>query len=80
MNDTLMSFRQELAGKVQMAKKAGFGNEAIEHHAEQVGDWLSAHVDPKSPEQRLLKEMWEVADQDEQHAIAGVLVKFAQHD
>lgn len=53
-------------------------NEAIEHYAENVGDWLAQHASPKSPEQALLKELWQVADQDEQHAIADVLVKFSQ--
>lgn len=80
MSDTLQSFRQELKQKVSLAKKTGMSNEAIEHHAEDVGDYLSAHATPKSPEQALLKEMWEVADEDEQHAIADVLVKFAQAD
>lgn len=78
MSGTLDSFRQELKGKVAAAKKTGMSNEAIEHHAESVGDYLAAHASPQSPEQALLKEMWEVADQDEQHAIADVLVKFAQ--
>lgn len=75
---TLQDFRQELATKVKAAKSTGMSNESIEHYAEHVGDWLAGHVAPKSPEQALLKEMWQVADQDEQHAIADVLVKFSE--
>jgi hypothetical protein len=78
VTDSFADFRQELRQKVSMARRAGFGSEAIEHQAEQLGDWLQAHAQPKNPEQRLLKELWSVADEREQHALADVLVKFAE--
>jgi cell shape-determining protein MreC len=78
VTDSFEQFRKELHEKVQMAKRAGMGPEALEQQAEQLGDWLSRHADPKNPEQRLLRELWSVADEDEQHALADVLVKFAE--
>jgi hypothetical protein len=79
VTDTFEEFRQGLAQKVRAAKAAGMSQQAIAGRAEQVGDFLANHYDPRSPEQRLLKELWQVSDQQQQHAIAEALVKLVQH-
>lgn len=76
--DTFNEFTQELASRLKVAQRAGIGREEIVNKAEDVGDWLNRTVPPKSPEQRLLKELWDVSDQTEQHAIASALVKLVQ--
>lgn len=78
MTDSFSEFRRELQQKVQMARRAGMGRQAIEQQAEQIADWLAQHAEPRNPEQRLLKELWSCADEREQHALADVLVKFAE--
>lgn len=76
--DTFDQFTQELASRLSAAQRAGMGQEEIMKKAEDVGDWLSRNVPPKNPEQRLLKEVWDVSDQQEQQAIANALVKMVQ--
>ena len=79
LTDTFEQFKQELGEKVRVAKASGMGDQAISNKAESVGDWLARHYDPKSPEQRLLKELWQVSDQKQQQAIADAVVKLVQH-
>ena len=40
-----------------------------------MGDFLASKIDPRSPEQKVLKELWESADENEQRTIASVLIK-----
>lgn len=75
LTDSFDRFRQQLSGQVQRAKSMGASQQDIVAGADHIGDWLSREADPKNPEQRLLKEMWQVASQDEQRSIASSLVK-----
>lgn len=75
---TFEQFTSELADRMQMAQDLGMSAQDIAKRAQDVGDWLAGHVDPKSAEQRVLKELWTVADQQEQHALANCMMKMVQ--
>jgi hypothetical protein len=77
--DTFQHFKQELGQKVKVAKAAGMSTQEIQSRAQEVGDFLASHYDPRSPEQRLLKELWSVSDKNEQQSIANAVVKLVQH-
>lgn len=77
--DTFQNFKQELGQKVKIAKAVGMSTQQIQGRAQEIGDFLSSHYDPRSPEQRLLKEMWSVSDRNEQQSIANAVVKLVQH-
>jgi nuclear transport factor 2 (NTF2) superfamily protein len=79
LTDTFQEFKQELKEKVHTAKAAGLSQQTIAEQAQRVGDFLARYYDPKSPEQRLLKELWQVSDGREHEAIASALVKLVQH-
>jgi hypothetical protein len=76
--DTFEAFKHELGEKVRVAKAAGMSRDQIQDRAREVGDFLASHYDPRSPEQRLLKELWAVSDQNEQQSIANAVVKLVQ--
>lgn len=76
--DTFNNFLTELAEKVQVAKRTGWSEEQIARDAAAIGDWLARAVPPKTPEQKLLKELWRVADEREQQAIAACMVKLSE--
>lgn len=78
LTDTFQEFKRDLGEKVRVAKSTGMSDASIANRAQEVGDYLAGHYDPKSPEQRLLKELWQVSDQREQQAIAGAIVKMVQ--
>ncbi len=75
---TFEQFTQELAQRLKVARDIGVAPQDITRRAADIGDWLAAHVEPRSPEQRLLKELWEVSSNQEQQAIASALVKLVQ--
>lgn len=77
MTDSFERFRQQLAGQVEMAQKVGVPEGYIVAGAEHIGDWLAKTADARNPEQRLLKELWQVSDAEERQAIASSLVKIA---
>lgn len=78
VTQTFERFTQELAQRMQAAQAMGWSTEDIKRRAAEIGDYLSRHVDPQSPEQRVLKELWAVANEQEQQAIASCLVKMIQ--
>lgn len=73
--DNFGKWKEILGEQVDRAQAMGMSDDQIAHAAEKIGDYLASKVDPQNPQQRLLKEMWEVCDQDEQHTLARVMVK-----
>lgn len=68
-------WKQFLSSKVQMAKNVGMSEQAIANSATRVGDFLSARVDPKNGQQRVLKDLWDSGSEQEQQALASMIVK-----
>ncbi|MBE3599222.1 MAG: DUF3243 domain-containing protein [Limnochordaceae bacterium] len=64
-----------LAQAVEAGREVGMRSSELVKNAERIGDFLARHVDPANPQQRLLQELWSVADEGEQRAIASALVK-----
>lgn len=68
-----------LGAQVEDAKDSGMPNKVIEKAAVQVGNYLAENVDPKNEQERVLADLWSVAETDEKKAIASCLVKLVQH-
>jgi hypothetical protein len=71
-NEQWWSFLSE---QVKAAKGTGASPESIVDAATNIGSYLSSKVDPKSTEQRVLKDLWDKGDQQERHAMASMLYK-----
>ncbi|WP_046720785.1 DUF3243 domain-containing protein [Heyndrickxia coagulans] len=69
-----------LGDRLNQAKQQGMPQGTINKLAEQVGDYLAAQVDPKNEQERVLADLWSVASQEEQQAIANVMVKLVQNN
>lgn len=67
-------WRQTLAQAVNTGEEMGMGQDEMVKKAEAVGDFLAKSVDPQNPEQGILKEMWEAADDQQQQELAKVLI------
>ncbi|ANB60388.1 DUF3243 domain-containing protein [Anoxybacteroides amylolyticum] len=76
--DNFDQWKDFLGDRLQQAKQQGLNQEVISDVAYQIGDYLAKQVDPKTPEERLLSDLWSVADEREQHAIANMMVKLVQ--
>ncbi|MBE3553536.1 MAG: DUF3243 domain-containing protein [Thermicanus sp.] len=76
--DSFDQWKSFLHDRVEQAKAAGMSQDTIANLASHIGDYLSKEVDPKNREERLLSEMWKAADEEEQKALANVMVKMVQ--
>ncbi|MBN2909402.1 DUF3243 domain-containing protein [Polycladomyces sp. WAk] len=64
-----------LSQRVNQAESMGMNQETINELAYQIGDYLAQGVDPENQQERLLKDLWSVADEEEQRTLAGLMVK-----
>lgn len=66
---------ETLSSALDRARMIGMPTEEIKKSAVEMGNFLYQNVDPDVPENRLLREMWEVADDQSKSAIANTLIK-----
>ncbi|MTH54374.1 DUF3243 family protein [Bacillus mangrovi] len=71
-------FKSYLADKVHMGEKMGLNEEQLAKAAEKVSDHLARKEEPRNSEEYLLNQLWNVADKEEQHALAHMLVKLVK--
>ena len=69
-----------LADRLHHAENEGMSEGAISNLAFQIGDYLANQVEPKNEQERILADLWSVADKEEQQAIANIMVKLVQNN
>jgi Protein of unknown function (DUF3243) len=78
--DNWGQWKDFLGSRLDQAQSEGMTNNVITDVAYQVGDYLAKNVDPKNEQERVLADLWSVADEKEQHAIANLMVKLVQNN
>lgn len=78
--DNFESWKDFLGDRLHQAQTQGISQQAISDVAYDIGTYLSNHVDAKNDQEAIIKELWNVADQKEQHAIANMMVKLVQNE
>jgi hypothetical protein len=76
--DNWQQWKDFLGERLDQAETEGMSKGVINDLAYQIGDYLAAQVDPKNEQERILSDLWSVASEDEQHAIANMMVKLVQ--
>lgn len=71
-------WKQFLGERVEQAEKTGMKDETMAKLAVQIGEFLSDKVDPENKEERILKELWDIADQEEKKTLARLMIKLVQ--
>ncbi|MCE4048241.1 MULTISPECIES: DUF3243 domain-containing protein [Bacillaceae] len=69
-----------LGDRLNHAQNEGMNKGVIGDLAFQIGDYLSNQVEPKNDQERILADLWSVASEEEQHAIANMMVKLVQNN
>ncbi|VEF48344.1 protein YmfJ [Bacillus freudenreichii] len=69
-----------LGDRLDQAQQQGMSQDIIDQMAHQVGDYLAKQVDPKNEQERVLSDLWSVASEEEQQAIARVMVKLVENN
>lgn len=72
---TYDKWKQFLGERVKNARSVGMNDSTIQNLAKDIGDFLAQKVDPKNDEERVLKELWSVSDENEKKVMAGVMMK-----
>lgn len=68
-----------LGDRLDAQNEKGMAGQALSEMAYRVGDYLAHEVDPKNSEEQLLADLWKCADEQEQHAIANVMMKYVKN-
>ncbi|GAA4701316.1 DUF3243 domain-containing protein [Brevibacillus fulvus] len=76
--ENFRDWKSFLGERVGQAMEAGMENETIQNVAYQIGDYLAQQVDPKNDQERLLKQLWEAGNEEQQRALASMMVKLVQ--
>ena len=72
------SWKSFLANRLEQAKDHGMSHDTITNIAQEVGGYLAKRVEPANSEQAVLKELWSVASEEEQQALASTMVKLVE--
>ncbi|HLS23411.1 MAG TPA: DUF3243 domain-containing protein [Pseudogracilibacillus sp.] len=78
--DDFSTWKQFLSNRVEAAKDRGMSNEKMTDIAQHIGDYLSEYVTPENKEEKVLKELWNVASEEEQRAIASTMIKLVNEE
>lgn len=78
--DNFDQWKNFLADRLHQGQQTGMDSRTINEIAYQIGDYLAAQVEPKNNEERLLKELWSVSSEQEQHVLASLMVKLVEND
>jgi NADH dehydrogenase FAD-containing subunit len=73
------SYKRSLGEAMEFANEMGITEEQIAQFAQQFGSYLAKNISPDIPENRALKELWEIASPEEQRTIASVMMKLARN-
>lgn len=68
-------WKKTLGQAIDIGHKVGLKDETIIKIGSKIGDFLDWNADPENREQRIIKEMWDVADNEEQKILTKLLVK-----
>jgi hypothetical protein len=73
--DNWHDWKKTLGKAVDLGETVGMSDKTITSLSEKVGTYLSNHVQPHNDEERLLKEMWDIADDKDREVLAKIVVK-----
>ena len=78
MANIMEFFPKELAQTIQDGKKHGISDEQMVKGMVSVGNLLGKFVKADSPEEALMKEMWEISNNDEKMILASLILKLGK--
>ncbi|WP_020059072.1 DUF3243 domain-containing protein [Bacillus sp. 123MFChir2] len=77
--DNFEQWKGFLGERLDQAQEKGLDGGAISDMAYRIGDYLANEVEARNDQEKLLAELWKVADEQEQHIIANLMVKMVKH-
>lgn len=78
-HETFRQMLNTLQHRVEDARRSGMSMDEMVQLTSQIGDWLAVDAQPRTQEQRLLKDLWQVADQQDKETLSRLLIQLAQN-
>lgn len=78
--DNFEHWKDFLGDRLNDAQQKGVSQDAINDLAYEVGEHLAQNVDAKNDEQAIIRDLWNVASEEERRAIASMMVKLVQNE
>ncbi len=73
-------WKKSISRAIDIGKIAGLNDDTVVKVGAKIGDYLEHNFDPDNPQQSLIKDLWEVGDDEEQKALASMIVKMVKED
>jgi hypothetical protein len=74
----LEDFPHELAETIRDGQKHGVSDELMVKGMISLGNLMQKFVEPDTPEEALMKEMWDEATPEEKETIAGIVLRLGK--
>lgn len=74
------AWKDTLGKAIDISENVGISKNTVNKVAEKVGTFLANNVDPRNNEERLLKELWDVADSTDRETLAKLVVRMVDMD
>ena len=71
-------WKKFLGERVKNAKSMGMSEDTIAKLAYEIGSFLDEKIDPQNTQERALKELWDVGDEQDRQTIAKLMVKMVE--
>lgn len=78
--ESFSTFKSYLNDQLSKGERLGLSDDMLAKGAKFVADHLAKNEEPRNSEEKVLQELWKVADENEKKALASVLVKMVQAD
>ncbi|RPF55929.1 DUF3243 domain-containing protein [Aquisalibacillus elongatus] len=78
--DNFDQWKDFLGDRLHQAEENGVPSDTINELAYEVGEHLATQVDAKNNEEAVLRDLWNVASEEERHTIANMMVKLVQNE
>jgi len=72
------TWKNMLGKVVNAAESVGLAGDRVNDTAYRVGNFLANNFDPENREQKLLKELWDEADEEQKKVMATLMVRLVE--
>jgi len=73
-------WKKVLYKAITVGETVGLTDHIIASIGSKIGEFLASNVDPENREQRLLKDLFQVANEKEKETLTNVIIKMIQQD
>ncbi|MBT2665740.1 DUF3243 domain-containing protein [Bacillus sp. ISL-4] len=78
--DNWDQWKNFLGDRLNQGEQQGLSEGAVNNLAFEIGDYLANQVEPQNDQEKVLADLWSVANDQEKHAMASVMVRLVENN